>query len=154
MVSQGGPSPLYCHVDRNFLTQVKFQGAYTIPRIDVQISAGLQNVPGPEIAANYNAPNSAVRPSLGRNLAGRARNVTVGLIEPGTTYGDRATELDMRVAKILEFGGTRTNVLLEFYNLFNSSTVLLQGNTFGGRWQQPQSILPARFVKFGVQFDF
>ena len=148
------PSPLYCHVDRNFLTQVKFQGAYTIPRIDVQISAGLQNVPGPEIAANYNAPNSAVRPSLGRNLAGRARNVTVGLIEPGTTYSDRATELDMRVAKILEFGGTRTNVLVEFYNLFNSSTVLLQGNTFGGRWQQPQSILPARFVKFGVQFDF
>ena len=148
------PSPLYCHVDTKFLTQVKFQAAYTIPRFNVQISAGLQNVPGPEIQANYNAPNSAVRPSLGRNLAGRARNTRVNLIAPGTTYGDRATELDMRVAKILEFGGIRTNVLVEFYNVFNSSTVLRQSNTFGRRWQQPQSILPARFVKFGMQFDF
>jgi len=76
------------------------------------------------------------------------------LIEPGTTYGDRATELDVRVGKLLEFGGTRTNVLVEFYNLFNSSTVLRQGNTFGRRWQAPQTILPARFLKLGMQFDF
>ena len=148
------PSPLHCHVDTKFLTQIKFLGAYTIPRIDVQLSAGLQNVPGPEILANYNAPNSAVQPSLGRPLAGGSRNTPVALMEPGQTYGDRATELDMRIAKILRYGRTRTNVMLEFYNIFNSSTVLTQSNTFGAAWQRPQSALPARFVKFGVQFDF
>jgi hypothetical protein len=46
--------------------------------------------------------------------------------------------------------------MVEIYNFFNSSAVLLQNNTFGGAlpWLQPQSILPARFLKLGVQFDF
>jgi hypothetical protein len=150
------PSPLYCHVDTNFLTQVKFLGAYTIPRIDVQVSAGLQNVAGPEILANYNAPNAVVRPSLGRDLSGGATNVTVNLIQPGSMYADRLTELDLRVGKILRYGRARANLMVEIYNVFNSSGVLLQNNTFGGAapWLQPQSILPARFLKLGVQFDF
>ena len=48
-------------------------------------------------------------PSLGRNLSGSAPNVTVNLIEPHTLLGDRVNELDMRVGKIVRFGG-RVNV--------------------------------------------
>ena len=145
-----------CSQTGAFLTQVKFLGSYTIPRVDVQISGGLQNVPGPEALANYAAPTAAVRTSLGRDLSGGARNVTVNLMEPGTVYGDRLTELDLRVGKLLRFGATRTNVMLEIYNVFNSSGVLLQSNTFGGAtpWLQPQSIMPARFIKLGFQIDF
>ena len=57
------------------------------------------------------------------------------------------------MAKILRFGGTRANVGFDVYNAFNSSAVLLQNNSFGA-WQQPTSILLARFVKFNVQLDF
>jgi hypothetical protein len=34
-------------------------------------------------------------------------NVTVNLIEPGTLYGDRLNQLDLRVARILRFGSSR-----------------------------------------------
>ena len=38
-VVNGLLTPLdYCHVDTNFLTQLKFLGAYMIPRIEIQVS--------------------------------------------------------------------------------------------------------------------
>ena len=56
------------------------------------------------LAANYAAPNSEVAPSLGRDLSGNAANVTVNLIAPGTMYGDRINQLDIRIGKILRLG--------------------------------------------------
>jgi hypothetical protein len=41
---------------------------------------------------------------------GNAANVTVNLIQPGTLYGSRRNNLDFRVAKILRYGRTRTQV--------------------------------------------
>lgn len=143
----------YCHVQGTFLTQLKFLGAYTVPRIDVQISASLQNLPGPEITANYVALNAVVAPSLGRSLSGNTPNVTVSLIEPRSMYGDRINQLDLRFSKILRFGRTRATAGVDVYNALNSSSVFLLNNAFAS-WQQPQSILPARFAKVVLQFDF
>ena len=148
------PSRYNCHVQGTWLTQVKFLGSYLIPQIDLQLSATLQSVPGPEIAANYNATNAVVAPSLGRNLSGGASNVTVNLISPGSMYGDRLNQLDVRVAKILRFGRVKTTLNFDLYNALNVNAVLTQNNTFGAAWQQPQSILNARFAKVGVQLDF
>src|SRR4030095_12753625 len=94
-----------------------------------------------------------VRPSLGRDLAGGARNVTVNLVAPGTLYGERANQLDIRVAKIVRIGRSRTNVGIDIYNAFNGHAPLTVNNSFGA-WQQPTEILLARFVKLNVQFDF
>ncbi len=80
-----------------------------MPKIEVQASATFQSTPGAMLAANYAAPNSAVAPSLGRNLSGNAPNVTVNLIAPGTLYGDRVNQLDLRVGKVLRFGRVRTS---------------------------------------------
>jgi hypothetical protein len=143
----------FCHVATNWLTQVKLLGSYTVPRIDVLVSGTFQSLPGPEILADFVALNAEVRPSLGRDLAGGARNVTVSIVEPGTLYGDRANQLDIRVAKILRFGRTRANVGVDIYNAFNSSAVLTQNNSFGA-WQAPTEILLARFVKLNLQLDF
>jgi hypothetical protein len=143
----------YCHYQEGLLTQVKAFGSYTLPHVGVQVAATLQNLPGPEIAANYNAPNALVAPSLGRPLSGGAANVTVNLVEPGSLYGDRSNQLDVRVGKMLRLGSTRTNVSVDVYNVFNGNTVLLVNNNFA-TWQQPQGIMQARFVKFSVQLDF
>jgi hypothetical protein len=147
------PSQLYCHANGAFITQLKLLGSFTVPRIDTQVTASLQNLPGPEIAANYVATSSEVRASLGRDLAGGARNVTVNLIEPRTMYGERMNQLDLRVGKILTFGRTRTTATLDIYNVLNASDVLAVSSAYA-TWMQPQSILNARFVKVGVQFNF
>jgi hypothetical protein len=147
------PSELYCHVTGKFLTQLKLVGSYTVPRIDVQLTASFQNLPGPEIAANYVATNAVVAPSLGRNLSGGANNVTVNLIPPRTMYGERLNQLDLRIGKILRVGRTRFTATLDLYNALNSSDVLSLSNAFV-TWQAPQGILSARFVKVGMQVGF
>jgi hypothetical protein len=94
-----------------------------------------------------------VTPSLGRPLAGGARNVTVNLVEPGTLYGERLNMFDLRLGKILRFGRTRATAHLDLNNVLNASTVLTLNNSFAV-WQQPQSILPARFAKVGLALEF
>jgi hypothetical protein len=143
----------YCHVDTNFLTQLKFLGAYTIPRIDLQVSGSFQSIPGPELQANFVATNASVAPSLGRPLAGGTNNVTVNLVRPGTLYGERLNQLDLRVAKILRFATQRAAVNVDVYNAFNGNAVLQQSIAFGN-WLTPQGVLVGRSAKFSVQYDF
>jgi hypothetical protein len=134
-------------------TDIKLLGSYTIPRIDLQVSGTLQNLPGPEIGANFVAANALIAPSLGRNLSGNALNKTINLVEPGTMYRDRLTQLDLRFAKILRFGRTKSTLQIDLYNALNTDAVLTSNNNFG-TWLRPQSIILARFAKFGLQFDF
>jgi hypothetical protein len=147
------PSPLYCHVDTAFLTQVKALGSYVIPRIDLQVSGTFQSIPGPEILANYTASNAVIAPSLGRSLSGNAANATINLVSPGTMYGERLTQVDLRFGKVLRFDRMRTTVSLDLYNAFNANPVLSQNNNFAA-WQVPTSILTARFAKVSLQMDF
>jgi hypothetical protein len=147
------PSQRFCRVETPFLTQVKFVGVYTVPRVDVQVSGTYQSIPGPQILANYIATNALVQPSLGRPLSGNAPNVTVNLVEPGTMYGDRLNQVDFRFAKILRFNPSKLALNLDLYNAFNSSAILTLNNNFA-TWQQPLTIVQARFAKISVQYDF
>jgi hypothetical protein len=143
----------YCRQHSPFLSNVKFAGSYTIPRADVLVSGTFRSVPGPEIYANYTATNAAIQPSLGRVLSGGVTNLPVTIVEPGTMYGERLNQVDMRFGKILRLGRTKTVVNLDVYNLFNVNTVLTVNYAYA-TWQRPTSILLARFAKIGVQFDF
>jgi hypothetical protein len=146
----------FCHTTTGWMggTQVKFLGSYTIPRVDVRFGLAYQNIPGQPISANYNAPNAVVLPSLGRPLAGGAANTAVNLIEPGTLYGDRISQIDLRFAKVLRLGPYRTTINADLFNAFNANPVLTQNFAFGSSWLQPTNILQARFLKLGLQVDF
>ena len=148
-----GASTPFCHAQGTFLTQLKMLGSITVPRIDVQVSASFQNLPGPEITAQYVASLAEVQPSLGRPLSGGARTVAVELIEPRSMYGDRVNQLDLRFGKILRFGPTRANVGVDLYNVLNSNAVLSLSNAFA-TWQRPEQIMSARFAKIVLQLDF
>jgi len=84
-------------------------------------------------------------------------NVTVNLIEPGTLYGDRVNQLDLKIAKVVRIGTTRTRFSLDLYNTLNSSAVLTYNQTYSpltSSWLTPTSVLGARVAKIGATFDF
>jgi hypothetical protein len=148
----------YCHQSENFLTDGKLVWSYSVPKVDVQISGLFVSRPGPAISANRVVPNAEVRPSLGRDLARNAQNVTVNMVHPGTLYGDRRNQLDLRFTKPVRFGRTRLGLNLELYNAFNANPVLTENATYRNAtlsgWRVPTSILQPRFVKVSVQADF
>jgi hypothetical protein len=129
-------------------------GVYTIPVIDVQASVTVQSIPGPLGAANGIVTSAQVAPSLGRPLSGGTPNATVNLVEPGTLYGDRLNQMDLRVGKILRFGSRRATVNVDLFNVFNGNAVLTENTTFGAVWRQPLSILNARLAKISSNIDF
>jgi hypothetical protein len=143
----------FCHVESPFLTQIKFLGSYTVPKVDVQFSATYQGLPGPVIYADYVATNAVIRPSLGRDLSGGVANQTINIVQPGTMYGERLHQLDVRFAKLFSFGRTRTSLSVDIFNALNTDTVIAVNNSYGA-WQRPTSILLARFAKINAQIDF
>ena len=162
--------PESCRVVEPWLTQVRGLAAYTVPKIDVAVSASFQFKPGTlgvggndtatngtSVAANYNVPNAVAQASLGRPLSLGAQSTSVNMLLPGELYGDRVNQVDMRFAKVLRFGRTRTMVGLDLYNLFNANPGLTynQGwGTNGGTWLRPLTILYPRFVRFNATVDF
>jgi hypothetical protein len=150
------PVSPYCRVRFGVLTQFRGLSSYVIPKIGVQLAAVFQSKPGAMLAANYAVPNSLVAPSLGRNLSGNTPNVTVNLIAPGTKYGDRINQLDVRAAWTVKLGSSRTLLAFDVYNALNSSAVLTYNNAFvpGGSWLQPLTILTPRFVKLTAELRF
>jgi Carboxypeptidase regulatory-like domain len=159
--------PGSCHVVEPFQTQFRGLASYVIPKIDVQISTGIQLKPGTgglggndsasngaSLNANYNLPNAQVLAILGRPLVGGGANLPVNLLVPGQQYGDRVNQVDLRAAKILRLGGTRTLVGFDLYNLFNSNPGLTYNQAFGPNYLRPTSILMPRFIRFNATVDF
>jgi hypothetical protein len=148
----------YCHIDSGFLTRVTGLGSYTIQKMDVQIAGTFRSDPGVALVANYTVDGAVVAQSLGRPLSNNAPNVTVNLIEPGSLYGDRVNEVSVRVAKILRFGRTRTNVGLDINNIFNAAPILNYNESFvpgeAGPWLTPTAILQPRYLKISAQIEF
>jgi hypothetical protein len=150
-----GPNVPYCHTETPFLTQVKLITAYTIPRVDLQVSGTFQSFSAPQhgLQANFNAPSALAAQSLRRPLAGGAANVTVNLIAPFTEYGDRVNQLDLRIGKLLRFGQTRTSLALDIYNALNANPVMSENPNYAA-FRRPTSTMAARFAKISMQFDF
>jgi hypothetical protein len=151
----------WCDTSTGFVTRLTGLASYTIPTVDVQISGTFRSDPGGQLAANYSVAPSGT--TLGRTFAGvGSPTITVNLVEPGTLYGDRVNQVDMRFAKVLRFGPTRATVGFDVYNLANSATPLTYNQTFivpdpvnpASKWLRPNSVLQARFVKFSAQVDF
>ena len=97
--------------------------------------------------------NGVIAPSLGRNLSLNAPLAIVSLVAPQSMYGERLNQLDLRFGKTLRYDRMRMTPSIDIFNALNTDVVLTQSNSFAN-WQQAQSILTARFVKFSIQFDF
>ena len=146
--------PGFCHVTLPWAkqAQLKLAGNYPLPWWGIQVSGTFQNLPGPTYGASRLYTSAEVAGALGRNLS--AGTVSVPLVQPNTLWEPRFSQLDLRLTKMLRIGKTRLQGQFDVYNAFNGNPVLGLNGTYGPLWRTPTSILGARLVKFGVQFDF
>ena len=136
-----------------FLTQWKLLGSVQLPA-QLRLSGTFQRVPGPAIAANYSfRSNEAI--NLGRSFAaGATATRTVQIIEPGRLYDTPFHQLDLRLARRLQVGRSRIDLMADLYNAFNSNGVIRLNSTWGQNWLRPSQILEGRLFKIGAQWDF
>ena len=150
----------FCDIHPPMQPNLKVQAAYPLPWWAIQAAATFQSLPGTQILAQQSTSNQQIRQSLGRNLSscGEAQicssRVTLDVLPPGTLYGDRINQIDLRVSKTVRWGRTTIRPTVSVYNLLNASPVLQYRNAYGPTWPAPTTILTARFVDFGVQVDF
>jgi hypothetical protein len=112
-------------------------------------------------------PNSVIAAALG--------HLPVGATATGTTvipliddqhrvYSDeRRTQVDMRFAKIVRFGRTRTDVGVDLFNLFNTNYATGFNTTYvyntdntprPSGWATPTSIYNPRFVRLNFTINY
>jgi hypothetical protein len=171
------PQELYnCETANPYQHRIKLNGSYLLPW-GLQAAAVFQTLPGAPYggAAQATITSAAVTPtgfgggatytlttqqiaqSLGRNLAGGTRTVTLDLLPSyGFFIDQRVNQLDLRLSKIFRAGTARIQGNLDLYNALNASTVLLVNQQIGSTlpWLQPTQIMSARLFKFGIQLDF
>ena len=159
------------------MTSVRGLAAYTVPKIDVLVSAQFRSLNpantagvgaasatnGNSLNANTQVPNTVVQQHLGR-LPGTAlatQNTTVNLLTDGQLYPDeRVHQVDMRFAKVLRLGGRRLDIGIDLYNLFNTNhaTGFDAGYDYGvpngGDWLLPTAIVAPRFARFNLTLSF
>jgi hypothetical protein len=163
-----------CAVTEPWLTTYRSSVTYTLPKIDVLLAGSVRSTPnvqpstvntfvatnGASLQANYNVNSAILQTSnLARGLVTGLNTQTVDLTLPGQVYPDRINSVDLRVAKVLRFGRTSTNVGFDFYNLLNKNTgtafqQVYDINPANVIWGRPVSILNPRFARFNVTFNF
>jgi hypothetical protein len=117
--------------------------------------------------ASWVVPNSVVQAALG--------HLPFGALATGTTtiqlsdnvnriYADnRRTQIDMRFAKVLRFGRTRSDIGIDLNNLLNTNYATSYNTQYqfsvnntaqGGTWANPTAIYAPRFVRVNYTLDF
>lgn len=177
VVNIDNPDPRGCHVTEPYMTSVRGLAAYTVPKIDVLVSAQFRSLNpanrpgagstsatnGASLNANTAVPNREVIALLGRTPGTTlpTQTTTINLLTDGQLYPDeRVNQVDMRFAKIFRLSDRRIDIGADLYNLFNTN----QGTAFdqsfdygvanGGEWLQPTAIVPPRFARFNVTVSF
>ena len=162
-LASGGPNTLqsinFCHAETPYQPLWKGLAAYTLPWYGIRVSGTLQSLPyatanqmGLTATNVYNNANRLTSTTLGRPFT--LAQQTVNLVYPGTFYGDRLNQIDLRLTKIVNVGRGRVDLNVDFYNAFNSDAVILENTAFGPAYRRPLTVIQPRFVKFAARWDF
>lgn len=159
---------LFCRVVTPFGSQTQLKAYWSLPLPGAFVVSGVaQNMAGIQRLAIYQAPNSIIASSLGRNLAAcgtRATctaTATVPLIAPMSEFEPRRTQLDLRVTKAFALSGrVRLRANLDLYNALNDGSVVNPNTNFGASWLQPTGgfftggLADGRLLQFSGQLTF
>jgi hypothetical protein len=175
VVKIDSPNPRNCRLSPTFQTTLRGLAAYTIPRIDVLVSAAVRSQPPLDLGvadaatngATWNVPNTVVQQLLSRLPPGAPPNGTTAvrlLDNEHRLYGDtRRTQVDLRVAKIFRLGKKRLDVGVDAENLFNTNYPMAYDSTYqysvgntatGGTWNNPTAIYTPRYARLNFTVSF
>jgi len=168
-----GPDARGCDDLEPWQTTFRGLASYTIPKIDVLVSTVVRSQPSmllggtPATSANWVVPNSVIATALGHLPPGATAigTTTIPLVHNDMRlYADeRRTQVDMRFAKIVRFGRTRTDIGVDLNNLFNTNyaTGFNTNYTYNtdnaprpSGWGTPTSIYNPRFVRLNFTINY
>jgi Carboxypeptidase regulatory-like domain len=172
-----GPDPRGCHNAEPWQTTVRGLATYTMPRVDVLISMVVRSQPEVQLSgvavltgntsAQWQLPNSVIAAALGHLPPGATATGTTTIPLADNDHrifsGERRTQVDMRFAKVLRFGHTRSDVGVDLNNLLNTNYATGFSTTYiyttdnvprPGGWGVPTSIYGARFVRINYTLNF
>ena len=167
--AENGPDPRGCRNVDPWQTTVRGLASYTIPKIDILVSGTIRSQPPLQLTASWQVPNSVILASLGHLPAGATATGTttlqlLPLNDANKLYADqRRNQIDMRFAKILRIGRTRTDVGIDLSNLLNANYATGFNTTYvyntdnaprAAGWATPTGIFQPRFVRFNLTVDF
>jgi len=167
--AEAGPDPRGCHNVDPWQTTVRGLASYTIPKIDVLISGTVRSQPPLQLTASWIVPNSVINASLGHLPVGATATGTTTLqllpaADANKLYADqRRTQIDMRFAKVLRFGRTRSDIGIDLYNLLNTNYATAFNTSYtyntdnaprAAGWGTPTGIFQPRFVRINYTLDF
>ena len=138
-------------------SRVRVNGSVPLP-YGFGFSGVYQDLPGPNVTATYSATLPEITPSLGRVLAGGARNANVSLIIPQSLREARVRRLDLRLTKSFQITPkVRLQANLDAYNA-EFQCVQSLNTTYtapGGRtWMRPNTILDPRILQISMNLNF
>ncbi len=162
VINFDNPDPRGCHDADPWQTTIRGLGSYTIPKIDVLVSATVRSQTPLELDADLVIPNTQVRTLLGGTLPPgllSTGNSTISLTDPDHRLfaSNRRTQVDMRFAKVVRLGRTRTDVGVDLWNLFNTNYATAYEGDYGpvgSEWLNPTSIYAPRFVRLNFTVSF
>ena len=167
VVNIDSPDPRDCRLTPPYQTTIRGLASYTIPRVDVLVSATVRSQPPLALNATWPVPNSVVVQLLGRvppgGTAGGTTNVTLLDNDHRLFADNRRTQIDMRVAKVFRFGARRLDVGVDGENLLNTNYAtgyagtyqFSAGNTaMGGTWNNPTAIYTPRYARLNFTVGF
>jgi hypothetical protein len=165
-----GPDPRGCNDVEPWQTTLRGLASYTIPKIDVLVSGVVRSQPPTLLAgtaattAQWQVPNSVIIAALGHShpslLPTGTTTIPLGHNDRRIYADERRTQVDMRFAKIVRFGRTRSDIGVDLFNVlnthyatgFNTTYIVNQATT--PVWGAPTSLVNPRFVRLNFTFHF
>jgi hypothetical protein len=162
-----GPNLRGCNNVEPWQTNLRGLASYTIPKIDVLVSTVVRSQTPNEITATWQVPNSVIQQTLGFLPPGASATGTTNIQltdNEHRVYAEkRRTQVDMRFAKIVRFGRTRTDVGVDLNNLFNTNYPTGFNTTYiyttdnaprQNGWGTPTNLVSPRFVRLNLTVNF
>ena len=141
-----------------YRNSVKMSGNYPLP-LGISVSGSLQsNAAGgagggdQSYNRNYNISANTFKTLTGQTLT--QTSVTVKLLQPGTTYTPRVTQIDLRLTKRVQIGRYRLEGRIDAFNVLNASPVTAYTQTHGANYLKVTDILSGRVIAAGGTFSF